>query len=246
MNKTEYFVFHKEWYELKKELSTKAWMELEDYMLKLRFDDIDTDPKSIKNKTVRLQWIMIRKKIHDSINNMKRQKKHRNKNTTDNNPSIENDTDVHQEGESPPEEQIDSKINNIKTDDKMGILIGTVTGFEPAIEIRSATSQPSMEELQKQTEEREKRKEEYAANFKKAFNIEVPEPTPQPKEVSFAEMSKCIPQIHMDIALKQIKKYLPKEENIMRLNSRLSSLLECFSKEDRNRYYEHLIETHLK
>lgn len=87
MNKTEYFVFHKEWYELKKELSTKAWIELEDYMLKLRFDGIDTDPKSIKNKTVRLQWIMIRKKIYDSINNMNRQKKHRSQNTTDNKPS---------------------------------------------------------------------------------------------------------------------------------------------------------------
>lgn len=83
MNKTEYFVFHKEWYELRKELSAKAWFELEDYMLKLRFDGIDTDPKSIKNKTIRLQWIMIRKKIYDSINNMKRQKKHRSQNNPD-------------------------------------------------------------------------------------------------------------------------------------------------------------------
>ena len=89
MNKTEYFVFHREWYELKKELSAKAWVELEDYMLRLRFDGIDTDPKDIKNKTVRLQWITIRKKIYDSINNMKRQEKHRNKNTTDNNTSNE-------------------------------------------------------------------------------------------------------------------------------------------------------------
>ena len=89
MNKTEYFVFHREWYELKKELSAKAWVELEDYMLRLRFDGIDTDPKDIKNKIVRLQWITIRKKIYDSINNMNRQKKHRNQNTTDNNTSNE-------------------------------------------------------------------------------------------------------------------------------------------------------------
>lgn len=87
MSKTEYFVFHKEWYELKKELSAKAWIELEDYMLKLRFDGIDTDPKSIKNKTVRLQWIMIRKKIYDSINNMNRQRKHRDQIANENNSS---------------------------------------------------------------------------------------------------------------------------------------------------------------
>lgn len=106
MNKTEYFVFHKEWYELRKELSAKAWVELEDYMLKLRFDGIDTDPKSIKNKTIRLQWIMIRKKIYDSINNMKRQKKHRSQNNPDLSASNAlGDNLYHQAEESPSNRQ---------------------------------------------------------------------------------------------------------------------------------------------
>lgn len=154
MNKTEYFVFHKEWYELKKELSAKAWIELEDYMLQLRFDGIDTDPKSIKNKTVRLQWIMIRKKIYDSINNMNRQKKHRNQSTTDNNPPIEqnipiepNDDFKVEENNIPcnveqQEEQINNS-NNPKPEEDMGnptnIIVSNgkaVIVNEPAVEYR--------------------------------------------------------------------------------------------------------------
>lgn len=155
MNKTEYFVFHKEWYELKKELSAKAWIELEDYMLKLRFDGIDTDPKSIKNKTVRLQWIMIRKKIYDSINNMKRQKKHRNQNTIDNpsngeNIPIEPNDDFNVEpvekipcNVEPQEEQINNN-NNPKPEEDMGnptnIIVSNgkaVIVNEPAVEYRT-------------------------------------------------------------------------------------------------------------
>lgn len=155
MSKTEYFVFHREWYELKKELSTKAWAELEDYMLKLRFDGIDTDPKSIKNKTVRLQWIMIRKKIYDSINNMERQKKHRNKNVTDNNTSDEVNTPQPEislqiepndefKVDIPTEEKNKKEENNISnTEEDMGnltnivIVDGKAMIKEPAIETRS-------------------------------------------------------------------------------------------------------------
>lgn len=166
MNKTEYFVFHKEWYELKKELSAKAWIELEDYMLKLRFDGIDTDPKSIKNKTVRLQWIMIRKKIYDSINNMNRQKKHRNQNTTDNNPPIEqnipiepNDDFKVEENNIPcnveqQEEQINNS-NNPKPEEDMGnptnIIVSNgkaVIVNEPAVEYRGY-SKEHIEEIKR-------------------------------------------------------------------------------------------------
>lgn len=111
MNKTEYFVFHKEWYELRKELSAKAWVELEDYMLKLRFDGIDTDPKSIKNKTIRLQWIMIRKKIYDSINNMKRQKKHRSQNNPDLSASNKPDDNLYHRAEESPSNRQEMPIN---------------------------------------------------------------------------------------------------------------------------------------
>lgn len=75
--KKGYFVFHKEFYEIRKELGIKAWYELETYMLQLRFDGIDTDPQTIKNKSIKREWIMIRKKILDSIDNMNRQNKHR-------------------------------------------------------------------------------------------------------------------------------------------------------------------------
>jgi hypothetical protein len=154
MSKTEYFVFHKEWYELKKELSAKAWIELEDYMLQLRFDGIDTDPKSIKNKTVRLQWIMIRKKIYDSINNMNRQKKHRYQIANENNPSnvIEPNDDFKVEENNipcnvePQEEQINNN-NNPKPEENMENptnIIGSngkaVVVNEPAVEYRNNTN----------------------------------------------------------------------------------------------------------
>ena len=71
----EYFVFHKEWYELRKNMSKNAWYELEDLMMQLRWEGIDTDPKDVKNKTVRNAWISIRSKINDSIDNLKRKKK---------------------------------------------------------------------------------------------------------------------------------------------------------------------------
>lgn len=243
-------------------ISAEQYAELTRLIYTTRWGD-GVDIKTIKDKNVLMIWKTLQHTIKKSKSNAKHYKNCKKKQKTEDiqpntefdeepkiNPNkplkIENDTDVPQEGESPSEGQIDSKFNNIITNDDMGTFIGKVTGFEPAIEMRSATSQPSMEELQRQTAEREKRKEEYAANFKKAFNIEVPEPTPQPKEVSFTAMSKCVPKIHIDIALKQVKKCLSIEENIMRLDSRLSSLLEGFSKEDRNRYYEYLIETHLK
>ena len=163
MSKIEYFVFHKEWYKLKKELSAKAWIELEDYMLQLRFDGIDTDPKSIKNKTVRLQWIMIRKKIYDSINNMKRQKKHRNQIANENNPSnvIEPNNDFNVESVEkipcnvePQEEQINNN-NNPKQEEDMGnptnIIIKDGKALvvnEPAVEYRGY-SKEHIEEIKR-------------------------------------------------------------------------------------------------
>ena len=163
MNKTEYFVFHKEWYELKKELSAKAWIELEDYMLQLRFDGIDTDPKSIKNKTVRLQWIMIRKKIYDSINNMKRQKKYRNQIANENNPSnvIEPNDDFNIEpveniscNVEPQEEHINNN-NNPKPEEDMGNLTNIIIKEgkalvinEPAVEYRNNSTPTLSDRIQ--------------------------------------------------------------------------------------------------
>ena len=162
MSKTEYFVFHKEWYELKKELSAKAWIELEDYMLQLRFDGIDTDPKSIKNKTVRLQWIMIRKKIYDSINNMNRQKKHRDQIANENNPSnvIEPNDDFKVEENNIPcnveqqEEHINNS-NNPKPEEDMGnptnIIIKdgkTLVVNEPAVEYRNNSTPTLSDRIQ--------------------------------------------------------------------------------------------------
>lgn len=81
----EYFVFREEWYELRKTLSKNAWYELETLMLQLRWDGVDTDPKTIKNKTVRTLWVSVRQRILDSMENCERKKKQRAKNNTTNN-----------------------------------------------------------------------------------------------------------------------------------------------------------------
>ena len=73
----EYFVFREEWYELRKSLSKNAWYELETLMLQLRFDGVDTDPKTIKSKTVRTLWVSVRQRILDSMENCERKKRQR-------------------------------------------------------------------------------------------------------------------------------------------------------------------------
>lgn len=77
----EYFVFREEWYELRKTLSKNAWYELETLMLQLRWDGVDTDPKTIKNKTVRTLWVSVRQRILDSMENCERKKRQRAKTT---------------------------------------------------------------------------------------------------------------------------------------------------------------------
>lgn len=71
---TEYFVFHKEWNELRKTLSKNAWYELETLMLQLRWDGIDTDPLTIKNQIVRSNWINVRARILNSMKNLNAKK----------------------------------------------------------------------------------------------------------------------------------------------------------------------------
>lgn len=81
----EYFVFREEWYELRKTLSKNAWYELETLMLQLRWDGVDTDPKTIKNKTVSTLWVTVRQRILDSMENCERKKRQRAKTTPQNN-----------------------------------------------------------------------------------------------------------------------------------------------------------------
>lgn len=87
----EYFVFREEWYELRKTLSKNAWYELETLMLQLRWDGVDTDPKTIKNKTVSTLWVTVRQRILDSMENCERKKRQRAKTTPQNNDFQKND-----------------------------------------------------------------------------------------------------------------------------------------------------------
>ena len=90
-NVKEYFVFREEWYELRKSLSKNAWYELETLMLQLRWDGVDTDPKTIKNKTVRTLWVSVRQRILDSMENCERKKRQRAKASLKDNDLQKND-----------------------------------------------------------------------------------------------------------------------------------------------------------
>ena len=89
---TEYFVFHKEWNELRKTLSKNAWYELETLMLQLRWEGIDTDPLTIKNQIVRSNWINVRARILNSMKNLKAKKG--NKIEQEIKPAPTNNTDI--------------------------------------------------------------------------------------------------------------------------------------------------------
>lgn len=107
----EYFVFREEWYELRKTLSKNAWYELETLMLQLRWDGVDTDPKTIKNKTVSTLWVTVRQRILDSMENCERKKKQRAKTTPQN-----NDFKTHT---SPDNTNYQNTIENVTEDEEM-------------------------------------------------------------------------------------------------------------------------------
>lgn len=134
-NVKEYFVFREEWYELRKSLSKNAWYELETLMLQLRWDGVDTDPKTIKNKTVRTLWVSVRQRILDSMENCERKKKQRAKATLQDNDFQKNDfkastshvndindTNYHNTTESAPEVKEMGNTGIFQDDELIGTL----------------------------------------------------------------------------------------------------------------------------
>ena len=162
-----------------------------------------------------------------------------------------NGTDVPQEAESLPEAKIEAKEEEIIIDtdntEDMGTLIGTLSNFA-IIETRDANSQKPMEELQRQTIERENGKEEYAANFNKAYNIQtasVSEPTKRieiEKDRSMEYMEKCLSIFDLNKAKRQISRAKSVDENMKRVADCLDPLLEGFSKTERSKFYISIIE----
>ena len=145
----EYFVFREEWYELRKSLSKNAWYELETLMLQLRWDGVDTDPKTIKNKTVRTLWVSVRQRILDSMENCERKKRQRAKASLQDNDfqksdfkahtSPDNNTDntnYHNSIESVPNAPKTSITEEDKTNGSM--YIGTIKELEDKTKVRES------------------------------------------------------------------------------------------------------------
>ena len=162
-----------------------------------------------------------------------------------------NDIEVPKEAESLPEVKIEAKEEEIITDidniEEMGTYIGTLSNFA-IVETRDANSQKPIEELQRQTIERENRKEEYTANFNKAYNIQtasVSEPTKRieiEKDRSMEYMEKCLSRFDLNKAKHQISRAKSVDENMKRVADCLDNLLDGFSKEERSRFYISIIE----
>lgn len=169
-----------------------------------------------------------------------------------NEPDIDtNDIDVPQGAESVPEAKIEAKEEEIIIDtnntEEMGTLIGTLSNFA-IVETRDANSQKPMEELQRQTIERENGKKEYAATFNKAYNIQtssVSEPIKRieiEKDRSMEYMEKCLSIFDLSKAKRQISRAKSVDENMKRVEDCLDPLLVEFSKTERSRFYISIIE----
>jgi hypothetical protein len=254
--------FYENWVDIMEMCNPEEWYELTTIITNLRFKNIDTDPKTLTNIKVKMAWTAIRPSILKSNRNSRYQDK---KSNTELQPNTDfekeaeispnkpdfytDDTEVPQEVERASEGSIQGEFDNIEDEvyneelnDDMGKFIGYVAGFEPAVETRGAAPQISMEELQKQTIEREKRREEYANNWK-AHNVQIVETEPEERELTFEMIDRCVDRFDKDIALKQVKPYLSTEENIKRLRGRLNSVLQGFSQDERDWYYGLLIES---
>lgn len=79
--KARYMTFYENWVELKKMCSPEEWYELEDIIFQLRFEGIDTDPKTINNIKIKAAWIVIRPSILKSNRNTRYQDNKGKKNT---------------------------------------------------------------------------------------------------------------------------------------------------------------------
>lgn len=59
----KYLTFYENWRKNKKWCTPEEWYELEDIILQLRFDGIDTDPDTIENEKIAMIWNNIRPSI---------------------------------------------------------------------------------------------------------------------------------------------------------------------------------------
>ena len=249
--------FYENWVDIMEMCNPEEWYELSTIITNLRFKNIDTDPKTLTNIMVKMAWTAIRPSILKSNRNTRYQEK---KNNTEIQPNTEfdteakispnepslaiNDTDVPQEAKSLPEVKIEAKEEEIIIDtnntEEMGTFIGYAKGFEPAIETRSAAPQMDMN--------RDKRREEYTANFKKAYNIQaasISEPTKRieiEEDRSIEHMTKCISTFDLNKAKCQISRAKSVDENMKRVEDCLDPLLEGFSKTERSKLYISIIE----
>lgn len=67
--------FYENWRDLKKMFTNDEWCELEEIIWALRFDGIDTDPKTISNMKIQMAWSLIRPSIKKSNRNTRYQEK---------------------------------------------------------------------------------------------------------------------------------------------------------------------------
>ena len=169
----EYFVFREEWYELRKSLSKNAWHELETLMLQLRFDGVDTDPKTIKNKTVRTLWLSVRQRILDSMENCERKKRQRAKaslqdndyqksdfKATTSHDNNTDDTNYHNSIESVPNATKTSITEENKTNGSM--YIGTIKELEDKTKARESCQSNTKDAAKVEIEEQNDNFDDYS------------------------------------------------------------------------------------
>lgn len=158
----EYFVFREEWYELRKSLSKNAWYELETLMLQLRWDGVDTDPKTIKNKTVRTLWVSVRQRILDSMENCERKKRQRAKASLQDNDFQKSDFKTHT-----------SPDNNTDNTNYHNSIESAPNATKTSITEEDKTNGSMYIETIKELEDKTKARESFQSNTKDVAKVEI-------------------------------------------------------------------------
>lgn len=119
--------FYENWRDLKKMFTNDEWCELEEIIWALRFDGIDTDPKTISNMKIRMAWNLMRPSIKKSNRNSRYQEKKKADITT--NSEFDNTTTT---GISKPQysEDLNRLLNNTEDIEEINKVLENAVNYE--------------------------------------------------------------------------------------------------------------------
>lgn len=167
----KYLTFYENWRKNKKWCTPEEWYELEDIILQLRFDGIDTDPDTIENEKIAMIWNNIRPSILKSnrdkrYNDSKKSKQSSNilQDTVGdefNIPQVTNNIPSNEENENKPildtqitqddnqyQPEVENSLNSLKMGNNEIVEDDTYMEQKPVVKIAANNQNSDIERLQ--------------------------------------------------------------------------------------------------